>query len=265
MSNFDGTGYGNYSNGDFDNGQQSSQRQFAPQTLTPVSIKMLNEIQVSGDSAFHFNSMELSSVKFIGVLRNIEPSESSDSLDIEDGTGKTISRIWKNGDDMMGEGFQEPPYSVNDYVAVTASLREFNNKIQHSVTSINKITDFNEIPYHFLNVTYHYLKSQGKLGSSMAKTELSSNSNSNSNSNNDNKNGNLFVSDNNTSASGSLDGQILQLIKDASKHMSEGVSIDYIKQNLPNFNPSEVQNSVNDLSYEGIIFTTSDDDHYLPV
>lgn len=251
MSDFysDGTGYGqsNHNGGD-----GAAPRTYARQQLTPVTAKMLDETLIGSDGSFTCHGMDLTSVRLVGCVRTIDPQQAYDMYDVEDGTNVVKCRVWTNKNDGNGNGFEQPEVMVGDWVEIVASLRDFQGKIQTQTQTMRKIDDFNQVPYHFLNVTSTWLHKTGKLGSNGAKQET-------------NNGQALFLDDSNTSnAAGSPSGKVLQFIKDAAKQLSEGVSIDYIKANL-SMAPGAIDSALDELVNDGVIFNASDEDHFLPV
>lgn len=254
MSDFysDGTGYGGFNaTGDGGNSQQNTGRTYAKQQLTPVTMKMIDDALIGNDGTFTSNGIDLTTVRVMGCVRTIDPQQSYDMYEIEDGTHSLKTRVWTNKDDASSGGFEQPSILVGDWVELVASLRDFQGKIQTHVQVIRKVEDFNAIPYHFLNVTANWLQQTGKLGASEAKPQVGGDP--------------LFVQQDSLGATaGSASGKVLQFIQDSSKQMSEGVPIGYIRDNL-RLDPHDIQTAIDELVNDGIIFTSSDEDHYLPV
>lgn len=254
MSDFysDGTGYGGFNAGNGDNqSQQNQPRSYAKQQLTPVTIKMIDDTLIGNDGSFTSNGIDLTTVRFVGCVRTIDPQQSYDMYELEDGTHSLKTRVWSNKDESTTNGFEQPNIIIGDWVEVVASLRDFQGKIQTHVQVIKKVDDFNLIPYHFLNVTSNWLHQTGKIGSTETKQQIGGDP--------------LFVQqDTMGSTAGSTSGKVLQFIQDSSKQMSEGVPIGYIRDQLK-FDPHDIQMAIDELVNDGIIFTSSDEDHYLPV
>lgn len=258
MSDFysDGTGYGGFNT---DNGSQQQQQQqtrsYAKQQLSPVTIKMIDDALISNDGSFTSNGIDLTTVRFLGCVRTIDPQQSYDMYELEDGTHSLKTRVWSNKDDSSSTGgFEQPSIIIGDWVEVIASLRDFQGKIQTHVQVIKKVEDFNYIPYHFLNVTSNWLHQTGKIGGNASGTAAPIGGDP------------LFVQQDSISGStaGSTSGKVLQFIQDSSKQMSEGVPIGYIRGQLK-LDPHDIQMAIDELVNDGIIFTSSDEDHYLPV
>lgn len=275
----DGAGYGsgghldggfdNSNNSQFDSNSQGGKPRYAKQFIVPVTVKMLNEATLEGghDGSYFTHGVELSYVRFIGVIREINPEETHTRYSIEDGTGLITIRIWNNDastahfdndNDNEGDGDSNNnnnEYLTGDYVEVVATIREFNNKIQIQTQKVSKIKDFNFIPYHFLNVAKNYLTINNP------NSEIS---------NPGSKSDGLFVSDNDInsqakpSATKSLPDRVLDFIKQHSQTMSDGVHTQFMSHEL-NIPIDQITDAVNNLVDDGRIFSTNDDTQFLPL
>lgn len=290
----DGTGYGSYGGGEsgghleggFDNGggsgfsqSQNDKPAYARQFIVPVTIKMLNDIAIEGghDGSFFSHGVELSYVRFIGVIREIDDqNETYTYYKIEDGTGLTSVRVWENdtsesqklndnGDDDdegSNSNFKEPKFSSTDYVEIVATIKEFNNKIQLTPQKMSKITDFNEVPYHLLNVAKHFLMTKNGVtlpssagGNAKSESLFVSDGNEHNNNNNNNTSNNKNLS---------LPDRLLNFIKQHSQSMSDGVPMQFMSQEL-GLSMNNIEEGINKLIDDGRIFSTTDETQYLPL
>ncbi|KAH3671728.1 hypothetical protein OGAPHI_000433 [Ogataea philodendri] len=248
----DGTGYGNYngnSGGFASDGPSSSQnRSSVTQSIIPVTIKEINEAEQSmPDAPFVTHGLELYYVSFVGIIRELESSQAqSTTLKIEDGTGVVSVRKWND------EEANEPePFITGEYVKVVATIREFSGKKQIQTQTVQKVKDFNEIPYHFLSAIKVYLESKGS-----AKQSNHSNGTSGE--------GSLFV------GNGSSDGpksdleKIFEFVQENSAVMTDGVPLQLIAQNF-NIAVDEVEPKIATLIDDGRVYNGSDDTSFLAV
>lgn len=257
----DGTGYGNYNStgggGGFNSQDNSNggrpQRQNYTQTITPVTIRTVQgATQPTQDGPYEAFGMPLYYVSFIGIVREIDTSNSSSTIyKLEDGTDAITVRQWNN------DGVDEPPFKTGEYVVVCATIREFNNKKQLQTQSIRKITDFNEVPYHFLSAVKAYVehKNQKDGGESS---------------------GSLFVggnqqqqqqqqqAGNNNSANLPFTEKLYNFIKENSNSMVEGVPTQLMAQEF-NMTVDKINDHLATLVDDGRIFATDDESLYLCV
>ncbi|ODQ45474.1 hypothetical protein PICMEDRAFT_17941 [Pichia membranifaciens NRRL Y-2026] len=292
----DGTGYGGYNGGSsgghldggFDHnggnhgdnndsqfgGGSQGKPNYARQFIVPVTIKMLNEATLEGghDGNYFSHGIELSYVRFIGVIREVDTQNTTHTMyKLEDGTGTVSIRAWNNdmsdsqngnmdvGDDDdnndNGPGFKQPQFSTNDYVEVVATIKEFNNKLQIQTQRLAKITNFNSVPYHLLNVAKHFFVTKN------ASAPNSANSNDPLSKPQDS----LFVSEaSNGNAAKSLSDRLFDFIKQHSQTMSDGVPMQFMAHEL-DMSLDKVENGISELVEEGRIFSTTDDTQYLPL
>lgn len=297
---YDGTGYGGYGgpssgghlDGGFDNnsnnntgsqfGNSQGKPSYTRQFIVPVTIKMLNDASVEGghDGSYFTHGIELSYVRFIGVIREIDSQNQTHTMyKLEDGTGTVSIRVWNHDsadsqmDDGFGDdnnnmdkdgfggdtdtngGFKQPQFHTNDYVEVVATVKEFNNKIQIQTQRLSKISDFNNVTYHLLNVAKNYLlkKNGGSLSGAASNNQ-------------DLKNDSLFVSEStaSTNANKSLPDILLDFIKQQSQTMSDGVPMQFMAHEL-DLSMDKVEAAISDLVEDGRIFSTTDDTQFLPL
>lgn len=246
--------FGNYGDGGFNqdsgsggftNENGGSQRQNVRSSLTPVTIKQINDAtQPVTDGEFKIHNVELNMVSFMGVVRKVDSHTSAVTITIEDGSGSIEVRKWID-DTVSTPAAETEKYEkeLNKYVYVGGALKEFNNKknIQNAV--IFPVTDHNELLYHNLSAITNHLKSQGVTG---AKAD----------------NG-LFVSDNNgMELPGSMQDKVLNFLRENSPNMQEGVPLTYITQKL-NITDDEGHKYCQELIEAGKIYTGFDDTSYL--
>ncbi|VEU20385.1 DEKNAAC101320 [Brettanomyces naardenensis] len=257
----DGTGYGDYNDnsaGGFnsqDDGNNKQQRQNLTQTITPVTIRTIQSAtQPTQEGPYEAFGMPLYYVSFIGIIREIDTSNSSSTMyKLEDGTEAITVRQWNNDGE---QDIDETPFKSGEYVNVCATIREFNNKKQLQTQSIRKITDFNEVSYHFLSAVKAFV--DHKNGRSSEGQETSSS---------------LFVGDNESQKEGqqkaslgnvSLTDRLYSFIKVNGNSMVEGVPTQLMAQefNLP---LDKINANLTSLVDEGKIFATDDESLYLCV
>ncbi|TID29162.1 hypothetical protein CANINC_002119 [Pichia inconspicua] len=275
--------YAAYSDGGFDPssnnnggsaggfGSESNKPRWATQFISPVTIKMIKDATFENgpDAAFFTHGIELSYVRFVGMLRAIEEQETHRLLTVEDGTGSIQVRLWnreREGGDEYGEELKDEEEDDQDnvetelkllqYVDIVATVKDFNQKAQVQVQNVNVITDFNIIPYHLLNVAKNYLTN--KHGAIMTTTNTTTTAGES-----------LFVGNDGTGSTAGVTGgtttdRVIGCIREQSKSMPDGVPVNFIASTLE-LAIDDVQTAVAELHQEGLIFSTDDDDMYLPL
>ncbi|QBM86934.1 replication factor A2 [Metschnikowia aff. pulcherrima] len=253
--------YGNYGDGGFNAdsgytdmgaGEGSQRTQQTRNTLSPVTIKQINDAtQPVPDGEFTINKVSLNMVSFVGVVRKVENQTSAVVVTIEDGTGSVDVKKWV--DDKLTTANEEAELYLameSKYVYVTGALKEFNQKkaIQHA--HIREIIDHNELIYHMLYTIHTHLEAEGLLNA--PKQESSSG---------------LFVGNTNEgSASAGLNDQdrIMAVITANSGSMLEGVPVKWISDTL-NIPENHVRATCQYLSDEGKVYQGYDENAFLCV
>ncbi|ESW96450.1 hypothetical protein KL918_000403 [Ogataea parapolymorpha] len=241
----DGTGYGNY-NGNETSSSQT--RSAVTQSLIPVTIKEINDASQSGpDAPFQTHGLELYYVAFVGIIRELDASQAqSTMLKIEDGTGMVSVRKWNDE-----EGNESDSFATGEYVKVVATIREFSGKKQIQTQTVQKIQDFNEIPYHFLSAIKVYLDNSGST--IVGKHSTSANGDSS-----------LFVGNGSGDGANSPLEKIFEFVQENSAVMTDGVPLQLIAQNF-NISIEDAESKIATLVDDGRIYNGSDDTNFLAV
>lgn len=250
--------YDNYGDGGFNADAQytdynNSQRQQTRSSLSPVTIKEINEAtQPVPDGEFVIHNVSLNMVSFIGVIRKVESSSSAITITVEDGTGSMDVKRWI--DEKIATSSEEAEKFLaleNKYVYITGALKEFNSKksIQHA--SIREITDHNEVAYHMLYAISNHLEAQGILGKGGVQKK---------------EDNGLFVQDNDNGTNGTSDvtKKIERVIVENTGSMQEGVPISWISDTL-GVSIDVVREKCQNLSEQGKIYQGYDEGSFLSV
>lgn len=138
----------------------SKKRDFANNTLRPVTIKQLLDAQQphSDSDVVNIDNSEVSTVTIVGQIRNISAQTTNVTYKLDDGTGTIDVKVWVDIDAGQSEAEDKRPKPVEmGYARVWGKLKVLNNKRHIGATFIKPITDFNEISYHLLEATYIHL------------------------------------------------------------------------------------------------------------
>ncbi|ODV84783.1 hypothetical protein CANARDRAFT_28922 [[Candida] arabinofermentans NRRL YB-2248] len=248
--NNDNTGYGNNggSAGGFqsDGASSSQSRSAVTQTITPVTIKEVNDAEQPGqDAPYQTHGIEVHFVSFLGIVREVDNSQAqSTNIKIEDGTGAISFRKWKDDESTV----EDDNLATGEYVRVVATIREFGNKKQLQTQVVQKITDFNEISYHFLSAIKAYLTANGGK---------SGNGSANGSAGSDYKSA--------PATSGQLtEDAVFDFVQIQSAIMTEGVPFQLIAQNF-NADPAAIEHHITQLIEDGKLYNGTDDTNYLAV
>ncbi|XP_027331817.1 replication protein A 32 kDa subunit A isoform X1 [Abrus precatorius] len=132
------------------------------QGLVPVTVKQISEAYQSGDekSNFVINGVDLNNVTLVGMVYEIAERNTDVSFTLDDGTGRIKCRRWVN------ETFdtKEMEEVINGmYVRVYGHLKSFQGVRQLVAFSVRPVTNFDEIPFHFIDCIHNHLRTKVKV------------------------------------------------------------------------------------------------------
>ena len=245
-------------------------------TLTPVTIKQINNsTQAIQDGPFVSHGQELHHVVFVGVVRNITDHTANIFVTLEDGTGQIEVRKWSEdsndlsssqGDNAPAAGSSQiaQQFQIGSYVKVYGALKEFGGKKNIQYAVIKNIESFNDVLAHHLDAIKWHAVATGKIPDPSTTGDSTSVPTSSGDANNgDGKS--RFVNDANNNNNG---GDPAQRILNFCKQQCEGkdassfaVPIQLICQTL-NVDDTTARQCCVQLTEQGFVYPTFDDDHY---
>ncbi|KAK9312943.1 hypothetical protein V1522DRAFT_237813 [Lipomyces starkeyi] len=245
----------NYGSDGMSNSQGGGDRSISESKsrVRPVTIKqILDASQAHPDSEYSVDGVDVSTVTFVGMVRNVLNQTTNSTYRIEDGTGTIEVRKFVSADRPDSDRTQGP--QMGDYVRVIGELKAFfNNKRQVNGNLIRKVTDYNEVIYAQLEALALHLQTvhperQGGAGGAHEETKMTGIQPSTRS----------YTNENLTS----LQRKVLDTLSTAAEQASnEGVNIHVIAQRV-GANPNTIQEACEYLSELGLIYTTIDYDHY---
>ncbi|KAK9324865.1 hypothetical protein V1517DRAFT_305718 [Lipomyces orientalis] len=244
-----------YGSDGINNSQSGGERSISESKsrVRPVTIKqILDASQAHPDSEYSVDGVDVSTVTFVGIVRNVLNQTTNSTYRIEDGTGTIEVRKFVSADKPDSDRISGP--QMGDYVRIIGELKSFfNNKRQVNGNLIRIVTDYNEVIYAQLEALALHLQTlhperQGGTGGTHQETKMAGIQPSTRS----------YTNENLTS----LQRRVLDTLSSAVEQASnEGVNIDIISQRV-GANPHTVQEACEYLSELGLIYTTIDYDHY---
>jgi len=223
------------------------------QTLIPVTIAML--LKASNNTLE--DGRELHQVKLVAAMRDVDKNSASNNYLIEDGTGAINVKEWVDDGNIAITEMREEAAVEHQYVRITGKLEEYDGKPQVVANRVCKLTNGNELTYHFLEVVYTGEKyEQGgqivgtpsqamnsmNFGGGMQTSTPIANSNSNNN-------------------SSALDDALTTFLSNSNEETG-GSILDFIAESRETFSEPEIREKFNSWAAEGLIYSTIDDDHF---
>ncbi|XP_066322059.1 replication protein A 32 kDa subunit B-like [Miscanthus floridulus] len=120
------------------------------QTLLPLTVKqIMDAAQASDDkSNFAIDGVEVSTVRLVGRMLNKVERVTDVQFTLDDGTGKIDVNRWENE---SSDAKEMADVNNQNYVIVNGGLKGFQGKRNVVAYSVRRVTNFNEIPHHFLH------------------------------------------------------------------------------------------------------------------
>ncbi|KAL5338304.1 hypothetical protein BJX70DRAFT_398825 [Aspergillus crustosus] len=137
-------------------------------TLRPVTIKqILDATQPYPEANYTIDSQDVSSIVFIGQVRNISTQATNITYKLDDGTGEIEAKQWitPGGDDSMDTtddlekaGKDRNGVEINGYAKVFGKLKTlFGDRKVINTHCVRPLTDINEVHFHFLEAAAVHL------------------------------------------------------------------------------------------------------------
>ncbi|KAK7377313.1 hypothetical protein VNO80_02736 [Phaseolus coccineus] len=262
-----------FSGGGFMSSQPSNLNDSSPapsksretQGLVPVTVKQISEASQTGDekSIFVINGVDLNNVTLVGMVFEKVERNTDVNFVLDDGTGRIKCRRWVN------ETFdtKEMEEVMNGmYARVFGHLKSFQGVRQLVAFSVRPITNFDEIPFHFIDCIHNHLRSKMKL-EGITSTNPSSVSSFNTPVKNA-PNGSQAPPSNPTYAQYSVDGLkdcdklIIDYLQQHSDISDErGIHVNELSRELK-LPMDRIMLSLKTLGDDGLVYSTIDDYHY---
>ncbi|KAL4973272.1 hypothetical protein BDW66DRAFT_168766 [Aspergillus desertorum] len=173
---YEGNSYGG--GGGFMPGETNSPSGGRPEgnntTLRPVTIKqILDATQPYPEANYTIDGQDVSSIVFIGQVRNISTQATNVTYKLDDGTGEIEAKQWvtpsddmDTTDDLGKEGKDRNGVEINGYAKVFGKLKSlFGDRKVINTHCVRPLTDINELHFHFLEAAaVHLFHTKGAPG-----------------------------------------------------------------------------------------------------
>jgi len=290
-----------YGGGGFDENATSSQqtptkprRDYDAQTLIPVTVKMLLSALSSPSGTDAAGDMMLSDgrplhmVKLVGAVRSVETRSTNTFLDIEDGTGLFSVKVYSGGREDGGDGdpsglarMKDAAFNDAQYVRMIGQLKEFDGSRSLIANDVRVLSCGDELTHHFLEVAYSYEKwlkrqqEQGQQQQGGGQFGFGIGNMASGGGGPRPMHGGNVISPGGGMGGGNGGGEggnpineaVLNIIKEQGGEGTNegmGISVNDIKQQLSGrgFGDADISNALLNLSNEGLIYSTIDENHY---
>ncbi|KZV69483.1 replication protein A, subunit RPA32 [Peniophora sp. CONT] len=120
--------------------------------IRPVTIKQLHAAQQQhGDAPWTIENSECGHMSLVAQVVSVRSQATNTVYYVDDGTGRIEVRRWR---DASMDSNTDPNDQIpqDSWVRVTGVLKTYNNKRHLNHITIHRLTDFNELWYHQLDV-----------------------------------------------------------------------------------------------------------------
>ena len=230
-------------------------------SITPVTIKQIADATASSAEADEFalvTGKPIGLVTVVGKIVSKEETGTHKLISIDDGTGIACCKEFASEDALNGEANEEAKMETNEYVRVTGKLKSWNDARYIQVMNCRKITDFNEVAFHFLDAMYASSRFSNEKGSGVAAQATTATGAAPAAYA-------MPTSGNNPEASGSLQQQLLDIYNNPSGPAAgdSGIEIAKMCELLGGkYTLEAIREAVEMLSNEGHVYSTITDDHH---
>lgn len=237
----------------------SYQKRQQEDSITPVTIKQISEATASSaeaDELALLTGKPIGLVTIVGKIVSKEETGAHKLLSVDDGTGACCCKEYPGEE--TAEGANEVTFATNEYVRVTGKLKSWNDARYIQVMNCRKITDFNEVAFHFLDAMYASSRFSNEKGSSVAAQATTATGAAPAAYA-------MPTSGNNPDAGGSLQEQLLAIYNNPSGPAAgdSGIEISEMCKLLGGkYTMDAVREAVEMLSNEGHVYSTITDDHH---
>jgi len=239
----------------------SSQMSRDKQTMLPVSVKQIHGATLE-EGTYRIDNAEVHTVVVMGLVESMEEHSTNMAFKINDGTGTVEAKLWNEKDTGVSPmAARLASCQTNSFVRIVGALRDFENRKHVLIYDVRPLSDWNELTHHLFHIMFvHQQNTRGPLpGTHAAKSAVPTHSG--------------FAAPQHGSGHGMAmqvdanEGPKALLLKAFSESEDyEGITIEqcksYLGKNSVNLPEAVIRRMVTEMAEEGIIFSTTDEDHY---
>lgn len=246
------------------------------QNILPVTIKMIQDTQMP--SCILKDGRTPHQVKVVGAIREHNNGSTNITYSIEDGTGLMDMKEWVDAenDNSATLEFRDRMEKEGRYVRIIGKITDYEGKKEVVAYSVRPLSSANELTHHMLEVVYSaekYKKGQQIVGAPNPYGSTNSGFGLDSGSLMSNMTpvkqmGGMGMKNDasQNGSGGSLNDLVLQYIRNDTGSDGAGADIlPFIAQLSAQYSESQIRDVVSEISSEGLIYSTIDENHYTGV
>lgn len=237
---------GGFGGGNTNSEGRAPRRSYDEQTLIPVTIRMALASHPDSEGTLQLeDGRKLFHIRLVAAVRSVEDFSTNVLYNVEDGTGLIEVKQWLDDKDCTATvEMRQATLKEHIYVKIIGQVKDYDGKKMILADSVRPLTTGNELTHHMLEVVFS--------GENVKRKDT-------------------FVAPQLTATGAPLqatvnDGlreAVVTFIRDQGHHSDVGASVqECVKRFVGTFAESEIRKMIADLSAEGHIYSTADEDHY---
>jgi len=245
------------------NSGESRRKATDEQTLIPVTIRMI----INATGTILSDGREPHQIKLVGAVREVTNQSTSNVYSIEDGTGMIEVKEWvdANHDNNTITKIREEASQENIYVRIIGKISDYDGKKQVVAYSVRKVSTGNELTHHLLEVVHsgeRFKKRNQIVGApNMNRAAIGNGYNERITTTPVRQ-----IGGNDASMGDELESRILTFIRSHTDDGGQGCDVnDYIKKYGGGTPEANIRQKFMFLASEGLIYSTTDEDHFAAV
>jgi len=249
-------------------GGENRRKATEEQTLIPVTIRMILDSTTGSVLA---DGREPHQIKLVGAVREVVSQSTSNVYSLEDGTGLIEVKEWVDAtnDNSTIAKMREEASQEHVYLRIIGKMSDYDGKKQVVAYSVRKVSSGNELTHHFLDVVHSAEKF--KKGTQIVGAPNLMGSSGNMMQGVSNGYGGQSAAPTPVQSMGggggdNLEANILNFIRSHTDDGGQGANInEYIRQNGGVSMEGQIRQKFTYLATEGLIYSTTDEDHFAAV
>ena len=244
-------------------GRSSEQQKEKNESLRPVTIKQLNDAEVTPQDDHLVSGDIISSIVLCGKITRVAESNTLVKYEIHDGTGRAEVRLFHDPDELGAAGAEaEAKAELREgvYARVFGRLAKFGPESYIQAFKMRPITDMNEMTFHMLQAIYAHVSLSQANGTALNGKRVSALPAPNS----------LAASTGGAAQGAETNTMGLDPCQKAAFDMcinegleEVGMSFQQLQAKLGGrFTAKQLRDACTHLSNSGFIYTTVDEDHF---
>jgi len=252
-----------------DSGGGKSQQRVIPydeRKLSQVTIKqILTAPPPQPDEPLYIDGQEISQLQMVAQIQSIDCQSSHTSYRINDLTGSLDAKQWVNDNQTMDTS----SLGQGAWVRIFGRIHVYQGRCSVNVFEIAPITDFNDITLHFTECIYSHLANttegtkQGAMHTQQQQQQQQQQQHQQPQQHQQQQQHGGAWNQGGNNGADPLQNKILSIIRSPMYENSEtGCDVSVLFNRLGNEDVNAIRAAIDQLSDNGMIYSTVDDEHY---